>query len=388
MIPRELSPQISALLGQYPIVTVLGPRQSGKSTLVKSLFPKMRYVNLEAPDDRQLIAKDPRAFLSSLDASGTIIDEVQRLPELLSYLQVYVDEQETNGQLILTGSHQVELHQAISQSLAGRTAILRLLPLSFSEVQSLGVNYSAEDYMLNGFYPKLYTHKMDHNKYYQNYVNTYVEKDVRKMINVKDLGLFQDFLHLAAGRTGQLVNYHSMSSDLGVSHHTIKQWFSVLEASFITLKIRPFFENINKRVVKSPKIYFTDPGLVCYLLGIENKTQLSRDPLRGNIFENMIVMELVKHQYNLGKDHYLYFYRDNHQNEVDLLFKSAANLVPIEIKSSQTFNVNFIKGLKFIKNLLPEKIINGAVIYAGDNKHALDQFSILNYLNSCDAISE
>ncbi|MFO1258887.1 MAG: ATP-binding protein [Gammaproteobacteria bacterium] len=387
VIPRLMALPLKRLATQYPIVTVLGPRQAGKSTLVRGLFPEMQYVNLEAPDERRLIAADPRGFLDNLSEQGTIIDEVQRLPDLISYLQVYVDDQGKNGQFILTGSHQLELHQAISQSLAGRTAILKLLPLSFSELSVSNLNSSYEEYLLSGFFPKLYQQAIDQNKYYQDYVATYLEKDVRKMINVKDLGLFQDFLHLAAGRVGQLVSYSSMSNDLGISNHTIKQWFSVLEASFITIKLRPYFENVNKRIVKSPKIYFIDPGLVCYLLGIENKTQLLRDPLRGSIFENMVIMELVKHQYNLGKDHNLFFYRDNHQNEVDILFKTASNLIPVEIKSAKTFDATFIKSLKYISGLMPDKILNGAVIYAGESKHAFQGFSVLNFLESVSAIA-
>lgn len=386
MIPRNIESQLKQLIKEYPVVTLLGPRQAGKSTIVKNLFPKWQYINLEAPDTRKLIAADPRAFFDSLSQEGVIIDEVQRLPELISYIQVYVDERSKNGQFILTGSHQLELQQAISQSLAGRTAILKLLPLSFTEISALNLNQNSENYLLKGFFPKLYNEDIDFNTYYQNYVATYLEKDVRKMINVKDLGLFQDFLQLAAGRVGQLVNYHSMANELGVSSNTINQWYSVLEASFITVKLRPYFKNINKRVVKSPKIYFTDPGLVCYLLGIENKTQLIRDPLRGNVFENMIIIELIKYRYNLGKDHNLFFYRDNHRNEVDVLYKTASKFVPIEIKSAKTFDMSFMKGLKFIKNLLGEQVLPAAVIYAGDTMHEVQGYKILNFLESTNAL--
>ena len=379
MIPRHLSEEVKQLFTQYPVVTILGPRQSGKSTLVKSLFPNLKYINLEAPDERQIISSDPREFLENLPKSGAIIDEIQKLPELLSYIQVYIDEKAKNGQFILTGSHQLELHQAISQSLAGRTAILKLLPLSIQELNYLDLNLNTEDYILKGFLPKLYKDNIQPNRYYQDYVNTYVERDVRQILNVKDLGLFQDFLYLIAGRIGQLINYNNISNELGVSYHTVKQWISILEASYILIKIRPYFANINKRVVKSSKICFTDPGLACYLLGIENKIQLKRDPLRGNLFENMAILELIKFRYNLGKEHNLYFYRDNNQNEIDILFKSAYNLIPIEIKSSKTFHIEFIKGLKYINALLPDRISNGYVIYSGEKNFTMENFKIINF---------
>ena len=320
MIPRILKTEIKNLLSQYPVTTILGPRQSGKSTLVRSLFPKRMYINLEAPDERKIIENDPREFLANIPKSGVIIDEIQRIPSLLSYIQVFVDEQDKNGQFILTGSHQLELHQDISQSLAGRTAILKLLPLSINELKSVNLDLDMEDCILS-----------------------------------------------------------SISNDLGISHHTVKQWISILESSYVLIKIRPYFENIGKRVIKASKIYFTDPGLVCYLLGIENKTQLKRDPLKGNLFENMVVLELIKARYNTGKEHNLYFYRDNHQNEVDILFKAANKLTPIEIKSSKTFNLEFLKGLKFIDKLFTDRITSGYVIYSGIKEYKIDKFMTTNF---------
>lgn len=387
MIARNLANQIKELFTQYPIVTLLGPRQSGKSTLVKALYPSMSYVNLEAPDERKIIENDPRAFLASIPKSGVIIDEVQRVPELLSYLQVYVDEKGENGQFILTGSHQLALHQEISQSLAGRTAILKLLPLSLTELKPLNLNLDEHDFLLKGFFPKLYKQEMSAHRYYQDYVATYIERDVHKMVNVKDLGLFQNFLQLTAGRIGQLVNYNNLSNELGVSSHTVKQWYSILEASYIIVKMRPYFENISRRVVKSPKIYFTDPGLACYLLGIENKTQLKRDPLYGNIFENMIIMELVKNRYNEGKEHNLYFYRDNNGNEIDALFKSAQQLTPIEIKSAKTFHASFLKGISFLQNLLPKQAQKGFVIYTGEKQYKLAQATTLHFQDTAKALT-
>lgn len=385
VITRDLKFEMNNMIKEYPVVTLLGPRQSGKSTLVKNTFPEMLYVNLEQPDELVRVKNDPRSFLESIPKTGAIIDEVQRLPELLSYIQVFVDEKKENGQFVLTGSHQLEMHQAISQSLAGRTCILKLLPLSIMELRKINLNYSAEELILTGFFPKLYKEKTNHIKYYQNYVSTYVEKDVRKMVNVKDLGLFQDFLRIIAGRVGQLINYDNISNEIGVSSPTVKQWVSILEASFLIVKVRPYFENISKRLVKSPKIYFTDPGLLCYLLGIETENQLSRDPLRGSLFENLVVIELIKARYSKGLEHNLYFYRDNHQNEVDLIYKISNQLIPIEIKSSKTFNLSFLKGLKYFKKILKDRVINGYLIYNGDKNFNIEQFSVKN-LTSMDEI--
>lgn len=390
MIPRTLFSELNNLVQHYPVVTVLGPRQSGKSTLVRSMFPEKRYLNLEMPDDRQAIEQDPRAFIESIPKQGIVIDEVQRFPGLLSYIQVFVDEQKQNGQIILTGSHQLELHEAITQSLAGRTGILELLPLSLQELQAnnLAEDFSADSFMLRGFFPRLYIDSIDANTYYQNYVSTYVERDVRKMINIRDLGLFQDFIRLLAGRVGQLVNYESLSNDLGVSNHTVTSWVSILEASYITLKLRPYFENFGKRIVKSPKIYFVDPGLLCYLLGIETETQLQRDPLRGFIYENMVVMELVKYRYNIGKEHNLYFMRDNHNNEVDVIYKNANALIPIEIKASKTFNADFMKGLKYFSALDETRVPHGYLIYSGDNRNDIGKFSVINFRDSVSVFDQ
>lgn len=379
-----MAQELYNLANSYPIVTVLGPRQSGKSTLVTVLFPEKKYINLEMPDDRQAVMQDPRSFIESIPPEGIIIDEVQRFPELLSYLQVFVDQRQQNGLIILTGSHQLELHEAISQSLAGRTSILKLLPLSIHELQSnnLAIDYSMEDFMLRGFFPKLYMSILSPNTYYQNYVSTYIERDVRKMLNVKDLGLFQDFIRLLAGRVGQLINYESLGNDLGISNHTVNNWLSILEASYIIIKLRPYFENFGKRIVKSSKVYFIDPGLLCYLLGIETEVQLQRDPLKGLIYENMVVLELVKSRYNIGKDHNLYFMRDNHNNEIDVIYKQSNDLIPIEIKASKTFNTDFTKGLKYLDSLQSERVPYGCLIYSGEKRNDIGKFKIINYTQS------
>lgn len=384
MIPRQLEHELLILAQNYPVVTLLGPRQSGKSTLVKNIFADKQYINLEMPDDRRAIMQDPRAFLSSISKQGVIIDEVQRYPELLSYIQVFVDENPIQGQYILTGSHQLELHEAISQSLAGRTSILRLLPLSMYELSKGGVKLgeNVNELMVHGFFPKLYASDLSYNRFFQDYVATYIERDVRKMVNVKDLGLFQDFLRLLAGRVGQLLNHESLGNDLGITNHTITNWLSILEASYIGFRLRPYFENFGKRIVKSSKFYFNDVGLACYLLGIETSLQLSRDPLRGSLYENFVILELIKYRYNLGKEHNMYFLRDNHNNEVDVLYKEANDLIPIEIKSSQTFNPDFLKGINFMQKLIPERVSRSYVIYSGTDRPMMQGCQIINFENS------
>jgi predicted AAA+ superfamily ATPase len=365
---------------QYPVITVLGPRQSGKTTLTKHAFPNHNYCNLEHPEIRKLAIDDPIAFFNRF--SGLlIIDEIQRAPELLSYIQVKVDETEIMGQYILTGSHQLSLHQSISQSLAGRTAILKLLPLSMREILNHGINNNHLEFMYQGFLPKIYKDKLNPTKYYRNYFETYVQRDIRQLINLKDLANFEKFLKLLAGRVGQVVNLSSLSNDVGVSNNTLKSWLSVLQASFLAIKLEPYYENFGKRAIKSPKVYFTDTGLLCYLLGIENTKQLERDPLIGKIFENLIIIESLKSRYNQGLDHNLYFYRSDKGQEVDILYKQGRKLVPIEIKSAMTYNPKFTKGIKYF-NKITNKQTNGYVIYAGNHEYKSEHYSVINFKNT------
>lgn len=383
MIPRNAAKEILQIARDYPVVTVLGPRQSGKSTLVLDSFPNRKYVNLELPDIQQSITNDPRSFLDSIPGEGVIIDEVQRMPELLSYIQAYVDKHKVNGQFILTGSHQLELHEAITQSLAGRVGIIKLLPLSIQELKQSGrlEEESTDALMLKGFFPKLAANNIKASTYYQNYLATYVERDVRKMLNIRDLGLFQDFLRLLAGRTGQILNSASLGNELGISNHTVNNWLSILEASYITIRLRPYYENFGKRIIKQPKIYFTDTGLLCHLLGIELNSQLQRDPLRGQIFENLVVIELFKHQYNIGKEANFYFFRDSYGNEIDVIYKQANNLIPIEIKVAKTFHKNFLKSIKFLKKLQSGRVTYGFLIYSGEQLHAIEMIKIINFMD-------
>src|SRR3990167_7093979 len=266
MFKRELEKEIKEIVKGYPILTVIGPRQSGKTTTVKYLFPEKKYVNLEFPDVRALALNDPRAFLEQFP-DGAILDEIQRVPELLSYIQPIVDEKDIKGMFILTGSHQLELQQAISQSLSGRTALLTLLPLSLKEIENSKIDISLNEWILKGGYPRIYKENLDPFKAYRNYFQTYVERDVRQVIQVKDLIQFERFVQILAGRVGQILNMEEIGGEVGISSHTVKHWISILEASFIIFRLPPYFENLGKRVIKSPKLYFNDVGLLCYLLG-------------------------------------------------------------------------------------------------------------------------
>lgn len=387
MYQRFIKAELEALVIDYPVVTVMGPRQSGKTTLVKTTFPQMPYVNLEALDVQEIAQLDPKSFLARYP-DGVILDEIQRVPSLLSYIQVIVDERQKKGMFILTGSHQLELHQAITQSLAGRTALLNLLPMSLAELMEAGIEISMDEALLKGGYPRIFKDQLDPTKAYRNYFQTYVERDLRQIINVKDLVQFQRFIRLCAGRVGQLLNLESLGNEVGVSSNTIKEWISVLEASFILLRLQPFHENFGKRMIKSSKLYFTDVGLACYLLGIESIEQVSRDPLRGNLVENLVVLELIKARFNQGLDPQIYFFRDAHGHEIDIIFQSGNKLIPIEIRASKTFNKDFLKRLYFFQKLVGERANNGYVIYGGDSVQQIDAFKILSYTQASQVVSK
>mgnify|MGYP003964685823 FL=1 len=364
MIYRTITKELLTQLREYPVVTVIGPRQAGKTTLVRNVLPDYSYVSLEDPENRQLANDDPKAFLKRYSGK-TIFDEVQRTPHLLSYLQGIVDEEGTNGRFVLTGSHQLELRAAITQSLAGRTGILHLLPLSIGELHDAKISFDDfESYIVQGFLPRVYDQHQRPRTAYANYYQTYVEKDVRQLIQLKDVSLFEKFIKLLAGRVGQIINYQSLSNDVGVGAPTIKQWLSILEASFIIFKLPPYYKNFGKRVIKSPKYYFTEIGLLAYLLGIEKNTQVSRDPLVGNIFENLAVIEVLKSRYNQGRNAELYYFRDSNGNEIDLLCKTGDGLVGVEIKSASTWNNSFSKSLTNFSES-NEKLAGRIVVYSG-----------------------
>jgi len=385
MFKREIEAELKALAKDYPVVTLTGPRQSGKTTIVQSTFPEKLYANLESPDTRALAIEDPRGFLEQFP-EGAILDEIQRVPELLSYIQVLVDEKEIKGMFILTGSHQLELGAAVSQSLAGRTAILNLLPMTLFELKEAGVDLTIDEWLLKGGYPRIYKDQMDPTKAYRNYFQTYVERDLRQLIQVKDLMQFERFVHILAGRIGQILNMEDIGGEVGISSHTVKEWISILEASFILFRLPPYFENFGKRVIKSPKIYFNDVGLASYLLGIQNETQLSRDPLRGHLFENAVILELKKHRLNQGLDPHLFYYRDIQKNEVDILYKKGHELVPIEIKSSKTFHPEFTKKLKVFQEMAQERSPEAYLIYAGEMEQRIHNIHLLNFKNAIQAV--
>lgn len=364
MIERDIRKEFKSLAASYPVVTITGPRQAGKTTLARMEFPHYRYCNLENPEIRRLAADDPNAFFDEFRCP-LILDEIQRAPELLSYIQTMVDEKDEKGMFILTGSHQLELNQAITQSLAGRTALLHLLPFSFAELRRAGVEMDRDEYIYKGFLPRIYKDNLEPTRAYRNYFQTYIERDLRQMINLKNLEQFEVFLKLLAGRTGQLVNLNALSNDVGVSSTTLRGWLSILESSFILFRLHPYFENFGKRITKSPKIFFTEIGLVTYLLGIENVNQVSRDPLIGSLFENMVVIEAVKTRLNKGLDPNLFFYRDSNGNEVDLIYKRSRELIPVEIKSARTLNDKFFKGIKYFRKI-SSKAAEGYLLYAGE----------------------
>ena len=385
MIQREIQQQLLKLAAMYPVVTITGPRQSGKTTLAKMTFPQYRYVSLENFDIRQMAEADPRGFLKSY-APPVIFDEIQRVPKLLSFIQTAVDEDKSYGQYILTGSHQPALGAGVSQSLAGRTGILQLLPLSISEMTASGITLERDQYLYSGFMPRLYDTTLDPKNLYRDYFSTYVEKDVRQMLNIKDLSQFETFVKLLAGRVGQLVNMASLAGDVGVSSQTLAQWLSVLEASFIVFQLAGYYENFGKRLIKSKKLYFTEVGLATWLLGINSPEQVARDPLFGGLFENMVVIEALKQRFNTGETAELYFIRDSQGLEADLLFrKNNQTLIPVEIKGGMTWNKDFCKNLlKFRK--LSEKFQPGFVIYSGDLTPEIDGIRFLNFKDTGTAV--
>jgi len=381
MIIREIKDELLQSAAEYPAVTIFGPRQSGKTTLAKTYFSHLPYYSFEDPDVRLRAEQDPRALMSEIE-NGAVLDEVQRVPNILSYLQGVIDRDPASGKFILTGSHQPLMHQAVTQSLAGRTAVLELLPFSLHELSLYNRPVqSAFSHIFQGFYPRLHENQLDPQRFYRAYLSTYVERDLRMLIHLKDLSLFENFLRLLAGRIGQVINCHSLASDTGVSSTTIKNWISILKACYILFELPPYFSNISKQVIKSPKLYFTDIGLACFLLNLTSAEQIERDPLRGNLYENLLVMDQVKTLLNSGKPPHLYFYRDSHGHEVDLLIPSGTRLIPIEIKSSATFHPTFIRGIKnFRKTVGEDKCLPGEIWYNGDARHSFKEEQILNPL--------
>ena len=384
MIKRKIQQELAKLAQEYKVVTITGPRQSGKTTLARMQFPDYTYVNLEEPETRQLAERDAKEFLKRYSVP-IIIDEIQRLPMLLSYIQVECDKSNIKGQYILTGSHQPALKAEISQSLAGRTAILQLLPLSIKELTEAGIQLDRDEYLFKGFMPQLYEENIDITRFYRNYYMTYVERDARQLVNIRNFSSFEVFIKLLAGRIGQLVNLNSLAGDVGVSSSTLGEWLSILEASYIVFRLPPYFENFGKRLIKTPKLYFTEVGLAAYLLDLENPGMVTRDPLMGNLFENMVIVEALKARYNAGKDAGLYFFRDSNGLEIDLLQSANRKLYPMEIKAARTYNSDFAVNIKKFERL-NDKTAGGSVIYSGDNVQKIGNIQLLNFVDTADII--
>jgi len=364
-IPRDIRAEFLRAAASQPVVTVVGPRQSGKTTLVRELFPEIPYRSLEDPDVRAFAAVDPRGFLGGL-RDGAVLDEIQRLPELLSYLQGMVDADPAPGRFILTGSQHFLMMQGVCQSLAGRTAILTLLPLSVRELATAGTPATEMDALIQrGFYPRLHERPLDPYPLLRDYFATYVERDVRQLLKVHDLLVFERFVRLCAGRVGQLLNLSSLAADAGVSATTAREWISLLETSFVLFRMPPWHANIGKRLIKTPKLYFHDVGLAAYLCGIEHPDHLASHPLRGGFFENLVVSELLKTRFNRGWDNRLMFFRDRTGREVDVLYPLGPKLLPVEIKAGRTLQAEWFAGLKMAAGLSADFIDHGVVVYGG-----------------------
>ena len=383
MIKRDIQSLLKEMMNSFPVVTITGPRQSGKTTLVKQTYPEMDYVSLEELDVREHAEKDPRDFLSRFPQS-VIIDEVQKVPSLLSYIQTIVDAEQRNGRFILTGSNQFEYISSISQSLAGRTGILKLLPFSYSEIYG-NAFMPINEVIYKGFYPRIFDQNIRPELFLSGYLETYVEKDVRAITKVQDLMQFHRFLQLCAGRTGQIVNFSSIGNELGIDHKTVKEWTSIAMASYIMFLLPPYYKNYNKRIRKSPKLYFLDVGLAAHLIGIQNSDQLQVHPLKGELFETFVVIEFLKKRYNQGNRSNLYYFRDNIGNEVDLVYETGLAPIPIEIKSAQTVNSDFFKGLnyfrKLVKNVDKSILIMGNDIKQKRNEHSIYGYPYIDELN-------
>ncbi|MEN8157257.1 MAG: ATP-binding protein [Bacteroidota bacterium] len=376
-IDREIEREILGGAAGFPVITITGPRQSGKTTMIKRLFPDKKYISLENPDNYEIAKTDPRGLLNKY-LDGVILDEVQRVPELLSYIQGIVDEYNAPGMFILSGSQQFNLMSGITQSLAGRTALFKLFPFNMSELGSL--NESVINRILyKGFYPRIWSSDLLPTKVYSDYIESYIERDLRQIVNIKDLDKFRTFVRLCAGRIGQLFIASHLANEIGVSVHTINSWLSILETSYIIFQLPPFHANINKRLIKSHKLYFYDVGLACNLLRIQQPDQLDSHPLRGAVFENLVVADIVKTRRNRGLMDNFFFYRDSNQNEVDLIIDNLLTIDAVEIKSSETFSNNLLRGLKYIRKVLPLKTRQTYLCYAGMQEMHYQDHQIVNF---------
>jgi len=376
MISRKLTTRLLEAAAQYPVITITGPRQSGKTTWCRLSFPDLPYCSLEDPDTREFAVSDPRGFLTQF-RNGGIIDEIQRAPDITSYLQGIVDNPEFSGLFVLTGSQNFSVRNTISQSLAGRTALFTLLPFAFGEIRTLVSELTDGELMYNGFYPRLYDQKIHPHRFYADYVATYVERDLRLLSLIKDLSTFQVFLKLCAGRTGQILNLQNLANDCAISQATAREWVSLLEASYIIYRLPPYFRNVGKRLIKSPKIYFYDPGLAAFLIDLTDSAQIDTHPLRGAVYETMILSELIKIRFNQGMTNNLLFYRDSNGNEVDAVIPHGTGNTAIEIKAARTITSSFFKGLNRFEALLSEPV-RKILVYSGDTTGKQSGIQITN----------
>ena len=381
MIKRKLSEKLIYYAEKYPVVSITGPRQSGKTTLAKSTFPDYEYITLEDIDIRNIAINDPKTILET-KAKGLIIDEIQRVPELFSYIQAIVDTTNKSGQFIITGSQNFLLMQNISQTLAGRIAILKLLPFSLEELQN--TKYYPKDFVstiYNGFYPRIYDKNIPANDFYPFYIQTYVERDVKLIKNIANQNVFINFIKVCAGRTGQLLNITELANTCGITQITAKSWLSILEASYIIYFLRPHHKSYNKRIVKMPKLYFYDTGLASSILGIKSEKQLIIHFLYGALFENFVINEFYKHLYNNAVNLELYFWRDKNGKEIDLIIDNNDKIIPIEIKAGKTFNYDFLKNLLYWNKLTKNKKENNFVIYGGEKSYKTSNANIISWEN-------
>ncbi|MEM9888663.1 MAG: ATP-binding protein [Bacteroidota bacterium] len=366
IVARKIAERVKTVAKQMPVISITGPRQSGKTTLCRHLFTDYFYANLENPETRAFAQEDPKRFILQGE-SGMIVDEAQYAPSLFSYIQARVDETKKNGTYILSGSQNFLFMEKITQSLAGRVAVFHLLPFSLEEIEStVYFPEAASNFILKGAYPRIYDHNIDLEIFFPSYIQTYVERDIRQLINVKDLQQFQLFLRICAGRVGQLFNQSAIANEIGLTHTSVRKWLSLLQTSFITYTLPPYFRNFKKRLIKTPKLYFYDTGLACYLLGIRTLEELETHYAKGALFENFIITEVMKNFYNRGAQPPLYFWRDRTGNEIDLLIDVGGKMYPIEIKSSQTIHTKFFKNIKFFNKITANDPSLATIIYGGD----------------------
>jgi len=382
MIQREMASIAALLLRKYPILTITGPRQSGKSTFAKMLKPGFEYINLEDIDHRRFASNDPKGFIERY-STNVILDEVQNAPQLLSQIQVHTDALGKNGMYILTGSQNFQLFEKIRQSLAGRTALCTLLPFSMSELNDLKKARSWEELCWKGMYPRLHNRKIKPELFYPDYITTYIERDTRQIMNIKDLGQFRKFMSLCAGRTGQILNMLDIGNSLGIDNKTVKQWLGVLESCYIIYLLQPFYTNFNKRVIKAPKLYFYDTGIASFLLNIRNTNDLKNHFAKGALYENFVINELMKNCYNKRVQPFFHFFRDSNGNEVDLIIEQSNFTYAVEIKSAKTINDSFFKGLNYYVALSNKKV-KSICVYGGEEQHNYKGHAIIGWkgLNS------